>query len=85
MTIVFGAPLNPSIEPLLDTYRSAFPTPWRPSTYSRPVGEDMKDEPDELARMRSEIAEVLRRGVMKLGETVGEVEKKEPARLRWWS
>jgi monolysocardiolipin acyltransferase len=85
ISIIFGSPLNPLVEPLLDTYRRAFPTPWRPSTYDRPVGEDLRDEPGELAGMRSEMAEVLRRGLMRLGETVGEVEKREPERLRWWS
>jgi hypothetical protein len=35
--------------------------------------------------MRSDMAEVMRRELMKLGETVGDVEKKEPTKLRWWS
>ncbi|GAA5859628.1 hypothetical protein JCM8547_006169 [Rhodosporidiobolus lusitaniae] len=85
VTILFGSPLNPSVEPLIDAYRAAFPTPWRPSTYDRPVDQDLADEPKELGRMRSEMAETLRKGLMKLGERVHEVEKGPLARLPWWS
>ncbi|GAA6006551.1 hypothetical protein JCM10207_004969 [Rhodosporidiobolus poonsookiae] len=84
VTIMFGEPLNAAVEPLVAAYRSQYPTPWRPSTYERPVGQDLAEEPDEVGRMRSEMAEVIRLGLMRLGKRVAEVEKQPPSRLLGW-
>ncbi|CEQ38742.1 SPOSA6832_00199, partial [Sporobolomyces salmonicolor] len=84
VTILFGAPLNASVDPLLASYRAKFPERWRPATYDRPVGADLEDEPKEIARMRSEMAEVLRRGLMELGKRVGEVEERPPGKVVGW-
>ncbi|GAA5918329.1 hypothetical protein JCM1841_002172 [Sporobolomyces salmonicolor] len=84
ITILFGAPLNASVDPLLASYRAKFPERWRPATYDRPVGADLEDEPKEIARMRSEMAEVLRRGLMELGKRVGEVEERPPGKVVGW-
>ncbi|KAL8283585.1 hypothetical protein RQP46_005380 [Phenoliferia psychrophenolica] len=78
VTIIIGEPINHAIEPLLDDYRAKFPTPWRPATYSKDVGDDLKDEPDELAVMRSQMAEVMREMLLKLGGRLSEVEKLPP-------
>ncbi|GAA6031939.1 hypothetical protein JCM8097_003352 [Rhodosporidiobolus ruineniae] len=85
ITILFGEPLNPVVDPLIAAYRAKYPTPWRPSTYDRPVGQDLQEEPGDIAAMRSEMAEVMRQGLMRLGETVPEVEKQPPSRIRWWN
>ncbi|GAA5945008.1 hypothetical protein JCM3775_004257 [Rhodotorula graminis] len=84
ITILFGAPLNPLLDPLLAAYRAQFPSPWRPATYDRPVGQDLDDEPGVLAAMRSEMAETMRRGLMELGERVEEVERGPPSRIVGW-
>lgn len=75
--ITIGSPLNATLEPLLATYRKTFPDPYRPATYIREVGDDLKDEPDQLARMRSEMASVLREGLMELGRGTRKIEKLE--------
>ncbi|GAA5903269.1 hypothetical protein JCM8208_002260 [Rhodotorula glutinis] len=84
VTILFGEPLNPLLDPLLAAYRAQFPSPWRPKTYDRPVGQDLDDEPGVLADMRSEMAETMRRGLMELGERVEEVERGPPSRIVGW-
>ncbi|BGP36514.1 Lyso-phosphatidylcholine acyltransferase [Rhodotorula kratochvilovae] len=84
VTILFGEPMNPLVEPLLAAYKARFPVSWRPGTYDRPVGMDLEDEPHELAAMRSEMAEVMRQGLMRLGERVEEVEKLPPSRITGW-
>ncbi|GAA5834901.1 hypothetical protein JCM11251_002057 [Rhodosporidiobolus azoricus] len=83
VTILFGSPMNPSVEPLVARYRERYPTPWRPSTYERSVDQDLEEEPDEIGRMRSEMAEVMRQELMKLSKRVPEVEKQPPSRIRW--
>lgn len=84
VTIIFGEPINPTIEPHNIQYRNQYPGGWRPATYERPVGADLEDEPKELATMRSAMAETLRRELMRLGDRVNEVEKKPPGRLVGW-
>ncbi|GAA5969231.1 hypothetical protein JCM11641_007518 [Rhodosporidiobolus odoratus] len=83
ITILFGQPLNHVVDPLVDAYRAKYPTPWRPSTYDWPVGQDLQEEPAEIGRMRSEIAEAMRQGLMMLGERVEEVQKQPPSRILW--
>jgi hypothetical protein len=58
LTIIIGHPLNPTIEPLLESYRTSFPSGWKPG--------EGKVEPDELKGMRSRLAEVLRGELMAL-------------------
>lgn len=84
VTILYGEPMNAAVEPLLAAYRAKYPTPWRPATYERPVGQDLEDEPDEVGRMRSEIAEAMRQGLMQLGQRVDEVERGPPSRIAGW-
>ncbi|GAA5997395.1 lysophosphatidylcholine acyltransferase [Rhodotorula paludigena] len=84
VTILYGEPMNAAVEPLLAAYRAQYPTPWRPATYERPVGQDLEDEPDEVGRMRSEIAEAMRQGLMQLGQRVDEVERGPPSRIAGW-
>ncbi|BGP12572.1 hypothetical protein JCM10213_004841 [Rhodosporidiobolus nylandii] len=83
VTILFGEPLNADVEPLVADYRAKYPTPWRPSTYDQSVEQDLEDEPSEIARMRSEMAEVMRQGLIRLGQRVEEVEKQPPSRITW--
>lgn len=67
ISITIGEPINATIEPLLAQCKAQFPIPWRPETYEKNVGEDLKDEPKELAGIRSHIAKVLRDELMKVG------------------
>lgn len=84
ISIVIGEPINERIQPLIDEYRSKFPTPWRPVTYARDVQHDLRDEPDELARLRSRMAEVMREEVMKLGKRCEEMERtRPPDKIKW--
>lgn len=85
ITILYGEPINSLVLPLLSEYRSKFPSGgWKPRTYDRQVGEDLREEPDELRDLRKRIAEELRGGLMQLGKRVGEVEKREPDRIVGW-
>lgn len=84
VTIMFGESINSAIEPHLATYHELFPQGWRPATYDRPVGADLEAEPKELALMRSEMAEALRRELMRLGDRVEEVERQPPSKLVGW-
>ncbi|BGP04697.1 Lyso-phosphatidylcholine acyltransferase [Rhodotorula toruloides] len=84
VTILLGEPLNSTVEPLVQRYRAKYPIPWRPSTYDRPVGQDLQEEPSEIGRMRSEMAEVMRQGLMQLGRRAIEVEKQPPSRITGW-
>ncbi|KAM0793289.1 hypothetical protein ACM66B_000749 [Microbotryomycetes sp. NB124-2] len=81
--VIIGEPINDRIEPLVEEYRRKFPKPWRPVTYSRDVQADLKDEPKELARLRSKMAEVMREEVMKLGARAEEQLKRPPDRIKW--
>ncbi|KAI5478435.1 Tafazzin [Pseudohyphozyma bogoriensis] len=82
ITILIGEPLNDVVEPLIESYREKFPQGWTPGTYQHDVGQDLREEPKELAVMRSEMAEVMRRGLMDVGkrmeaeEKIKEVEEK---------
>ena len=78
VTIVIGDPINHAVEPLINDYRAKHPTPWRPTTYSKDVGDDLKDEPAELAGMRVRMAEVMREMLLKLGGHLEEAQKLPP-------
>lgn len=84
VTILFGEPLNSTVEPLVQQYRARYPVPWRPSTYDRPVGQDLQEEPSDIGRMRSAMAEVMRQGLMQLGRRAADVEKRPPNRIAGW-
>lgn len=84
VTILFGEPINSAVEPLLAQYHEQFPTGWRPAEYEHPVQVDPEEEPSELPRLRSEMAEVMRKELMRLGKRVEEVEKRPPGRLAGW-
>lgn len=70
VTIVIGEPINDVVEPLLAAYRARFPVPWRPASYAQDVVDDLREEPQELAMMRSRMAEVMREMLGKLGQRV---------------
>lgn len=64
----FGDPINHVVDPLLASYHEqGLPIRWKPETYERDVGEDIGAEPDSLTRARSELAEVLRGELMRVG------------------
>jgi monolysocardiolipin acyltransferase len=84
VTILFGDPINSAVEPHLAKYHKRFPEGWRPADHERSVELDLEEEPRELARMRSEMAKVMRRELMRLGERVEEVEKRPPGPLAGW-
>ena len=50
VSITIGEPINDAVEPLLEQHRTAFPVHWKPDTYAREVGEDLRDEPHEIGR-----------------------------------
>jgi monolysocardiolipin acyltransferase len=83
VTVIIGEPINEAIEPLLAEYQRKFPHPWVPVTYGRDVQEDLKEEPPQLADMRSKIAETMRQELMKLGQKVAEVEARPPTKIEW--
>ncbi|GAA5873216.1 hypothetical protein JCM3774_000085 [Rhodotorula dairenensis] len=84
VTILFGDPINSAVEPLLAQYHEQFPAGWRPAEYEHPVRVDPEEEPSELPRLRSEMAEVMRQELMRLGQRVEAVEKRPPGRLAGW-
>lgn len=83
VTIIIGEPINDAVEPLLAEYQKKFPEPWVPVTYGRDVKEDLREEPSQLAEMRSRIAEVLRQELMKVGQRIPEIEAREPSKIEW--
>lgn len=83
VTVIIGEPINDAIEPLLAEYQRKFPHPWLPITYGRDVQEDLKEEPPQLAEMRSKIAEAMRQELRKLGQKVAEVEARPPTKIEW--
>ncbi|GAA5821050.1 hypothetical protein JCM10212_006523 [Sporobolomyces blumeae] len=85
VTILFGAPIEDRVRPLVDAHKARYPRGgWRPSTYDREVGQDLDEEPLEIKETRIRIADELRSGLMDLGRTVPEVERKPPGKIVGW-